>query len=217
MRTSSFFFERSSMTKIKIILLLLGFTLLLAACNREPAKSPVSTPAITIVVNTDSPAVIVQTETAYPISDGTQTPFGTVYPAGKEPTPLPGSIATIGPTSDVQQVPAADPETASVYGVLYSYSDQQLLQHVMIYAADVVIVESSEDKIYTTQEKSSPHIGTDDRGQFTISGIKPGTYFFMMVTPFGNYPIFDENNQTFEIELKAGDVVDFGKTFVNWP
>ena len=44
-----------------------------------------------------------------------------------------------------------------------------------------------------------------------------GTYYFMMVTPFGNYPLFDEKSNTFEIELEGGDVLNFGEVFVNWP
>lgn len=202
------------MTKLKLASLLLVFTLILVACNNQ---TPATSPEITIVVKTDVPTQPSEQETAYPVTEGTGTPFGTIYPPGEEPTPLPETVITLGPTSEVQGVPEADAHTAAIYGILYSYSDQQPLTGVMIYAADVVIVETTGDKIYTTQEKSSPQDATDDRGQFAITAIKPGSYYFMMVTPFGNYPIFDDNNQTFELELKAGDVIDFGDVFVNWP
>jgi hypothetical protein len=113
--------------------------------------------------------------------------------------------------------PDINPDNASVYGLLYSNVDKEPLQGVMIYAADVVIVETSGDKIYTTQEKSSPHDATDEIGQFTLLEIKPGNYLLMMVTPFGNYPIFDDNYIQVELELKAGDVIYLDKVFVNWP
>ena len=186
----------------------------MVACTSQPVQT---TPAITVVFKTDVPSDATGIDASYPITDGTLTPYGTVYPAGEEPTDISGSSPTTGPTSVAQGIPETDSETASVYGVLYSYTDQLPLAGVMIYAADVVVVETSGDKIYTTQEKSSPQDGTDDRGQFTITNITPGNYMFMMVTPFGNYPIFDKDNQTFELELKAGDVIDFEQTFVNWP
>ena len=86
-----------------------------------------------------------------------------------------------------------------------------------IYAADVVLIEPSGGKVYTTQEKTSPQAATDMIGQFMITGIMPGTYYFMMVTPFGNYPLFDQANNNFELELKGGDVINFGDVYVNWP
>ncbi len=204
------------MRKFITVSILLILVLTLVACNNQSVQSPNEKPEITIVVKTDLPAVTDATDSPYPISDNDQ-PMGTIYPVGQEPTPLPGSEPTIGPTSEIQGVPEADPEKAAVYGVLYSYTDKAALTGVKIYAADVVIVETSGNKIYTTQEKSSPQDDTDDRGQFTITSIKPGLYIFMMVTPFGNYPLFDSNNQIFELELKAGDVIDFGEAFVNWP
>lgn len=155
------------------------------------------------------------TTDAYPVSDSLSS-TGNVYPAGQEPTTIVSEKAK-EPIPEMQSIPVPNSEAASVYGVLNSYSDKSPLEGVIIYAADVVIVEPSKEKIYSTQEKSSPHAGTDVHGRFQITDIKPGEYFFMMVTPFGTYPIFDEFNNTFEIQLKAGDVIDFGEVFVNWP
>jgi len=154
-------------------------------------------------------------ETAYPIPDNIEGYTGTSYPVGQEPPsdPIHQLVGTIEPSF----VPESDPNSASVYGVLTSFTDKEPLQGVVIYAADVVIVETSGDKIYTTQEKSSPHDATDDIGQFTISQIKPGNYLLMLVTPFGSYPIFDKDYIQVEIELKAGDVIYFDEVFVNWP
>lgn len=193
--------------------LLLVLSLLLSACNNKLTPTSGTSPDITIIVKTDLPSSSV--ETAYPISEKTEGYLGTLYPAGKEPTSIP-TAQVIG-TTEPNSIPDSNPGIAAVYGVLKSYSDKQPLQGVMIYAADVVIVETSGDKIYTTQEKSSPHDATDNIGQFTITQIKPGNYLFMMVTPFGNYPIFDDKNLQVELELKAGDVIDFGEIYVNWP
>jgi len=154
-------------------------------------------------------------ETAYPIPDNIEGYSGTSYPVGQDPPsdPIHQLVGTIEPSF----VPESDPNSASVYGVLTSFTDKEPLQGVVIYVADVVIVETSGDKIYTTQEKSSPHDATDDIGQFTISQIKPGNYLLMLVTPFGSYPIFDKDYIQVEIELKAGDVIYFDEVFVNWP
>jgi hypothetical protein len=154
-------------------------------------------------------------ETAYPFPDNIEGYTGTSYPVGQEPPsdPIHQLVGTIEPSF----VPESDPNNASVYGVLTSFTDKEPLQGVVIYVADVVIVETSGDKIYTTQEKSSPHDATDDIGQFTISQIKPGNYLLMLVTPFGSYPIFDKDYIQVEIELKAGDVIYFDEVFVNWP
>lgn len=203
------FFERLIMRK-KIFsgFLILSLFLLLSACDNKNLPTA------------DSDGMVVETspssvETAYPISREVGGYVGTSYPVGQEPTSdFPGQIVgTIEPNI----VPDSDPDFASMYGVLNSYTDKEPLQGVMVYAADVVIVEPSGDKIYTTQEKSSPHDATDDIGQFTLVDIKPGNYLLMMVTPFGNYPIFDENNIQIEIELKAGDVINLDEVFVNWP
>lgn len=121
-------------------------------------------------------------------------------------------------TIESNVVPEVNPDKAAVYGVLTSFTDKQPLQGVVIYAADIVIVETSGDKIYTTQEKSSPHDATDGIGQFTLTEIKPGNYLMMLVTPFGgSYPIFDKNYDQVELELKAGDVIFLDEVFVNWP
>lgn len=205
------FFERLIMRKLTLsVILVLLFSLMLFACTSNRASLPGASPEI--VQTGTSPSSV---ETTYPIAENPETYIGTLYPLGQSPTDIPATqvVGTIEPSI----VPDYDPGKASVYGVLLSYTDKQPLQGVMVYAADVVIVETSGDKIYTTQEKSSPHDASDNIGQFTITQIKPGSYLFMMVTPFGNYPVFDGQNFQLELELKAGDVIDFGEVYVNWP
>lgn len=187
--------------------------LLLCACNsNQSPTSNFSSDASTGPETESNPSLA---ETAYPIPEDSEGYVGTSYPIGQEPTlnPLNHLMGTI----ESNVVPDINPDKAAVYGVLNSYTDKQPLQGVVIYAADVVIVETSGDKIYTIQEKSSPHDATDDIGQFTISQIKPGNYLLMLVTPFGSYPIFDKNNIQVELDLKAGDVIYLDEVFVNWP
>lgn len=185
----------------------------LAACNYVPQNSV--QPNLTLVITTGTPTTHI--ENTYPVVDDNETFVGTIYPVGQKPTEpvLPNTLS--GPTPAPQKTPVADSETAAIFGVLYSYSDKLPLQGVMVFAADVVVVEPSGDKVYTTQEKSSPQSITDMIGQFMITDIKPGTYYFMMVTPFGNYPLYDKDNNTFELELKGGEVINFGDVYVNWP
>ena len=192
-------------------LIFLLFLLLSACDNINLPTSSISTESDGLEVETNPSSI----ETGYPIPQEIEGYIGTSYPAGQEPI-IDDSNQIVG-TIEPNIVPDSDPDYASLYGVLNSFTDKEPLQGVMIYAADVIIVDSSGDKIYTTQEKSSPHDATDGIGQFTLVKIKPGNYLLMMVTPFGNYPIFDENNLQVEIELKVGDVMNLGEVFVNWP
>lgn len=195
----------------------LSFFLLLAciltACNSVPHAS--IPPNLTLAITTNTPSI--STENTYPIENEPESYVGTVYPTGQNPTETVTPIDFGGSTPAPFHIPTPDPETSAVYGVLHSYSDQLPLQGVMVYAADVVMIEPSGGKVYTTQEKSSPQSATDMIGQFLISGIKPGTYYFMMVTPFGNYPLYDKDNNSFELNLIGGEVINFGEVYVNWP
>ena len=186
---------------------------LLCACNYNQSPASDLSSNETIRAGTElNPSLA---DTAYPIPENIEGYTGTSYPVGQEPSsdPMNQFVGTIEPNV----VPESDPNNASVYGILTSFTDKQPLRGVVIYAADVVVIETSGDKIYTTQEKSSPHDSTDDNGQFTISQIKPGNYLLMLVTPFGSYPIFDKDYIQVEIELKAGDVIYLDEVFVNWP
>jgi len=187
--------------------------MILAACNT--AAQPSNQQSVTVVITTDESSASVKT--AYPMENEPDSYIGTTYPMGQAPTKTITPLDPTGHTPETQKTPMNDADKAAVYGVLNSYSDKLPLQGVMVYAADVVVVEPSGDKVYTTQEKSSPQSSTDAIGQFMITDITPGTYYFMMVTPFGNYPLFDDKSRTFEIELEGGDVLNFGEVFVNWP
>ena len=201
------------MRNLKITNFFFLMVILLVACNYVPQTS--IQPNLTVVITTSTPSTSI--ENAYPIEDEYETYVGTIYPIGQKPTETMLPIDLGGPTPAPQKTPEAESETAAIFGVLHSYSDKLPLQGVMVYAADVVVVEPSGGKVYTTQEKSSPQTATDMIGQFMITGIKPGTYYFMMITPFGNYPLFDKENNTFELELKGGEVINFGDVYVNWP
>ena len=186
---------------------------LLCACNYN--QSPTSDLSSNETIGAGTEINPSSGETAYPIPENIEGYTGTSYPVGQEPSSDPDNqfVGTIEPNI----VPESDPDNASVYGVLTSFTDKEPLQGVVIYAADIVIVETSGDKIYTTQEKSSPHDTTDGIGQFTVSQIKPGNYLMMLVTPFGSYPLFDKDYIQLEMELKAGDVINLDEVFVNWP
>jgi hypothetical protein len=201
------------MRKIQITNFFFLAAILLVACNNVPQTS--IQPNLTLVITTSTPSTLI--ESAYPIDEEYETYVGTIYPLGQKPAETMTAVDLDGPTPAPQKTPVAKSETAAIFGVLHSYSDKLPLQGVMVYAADVVVVEPSGGKVYTTQEKSSPQAATDMIGQFMITGIKPGTYYFMMVTPFGNYPLYDKDNNTFELEFNGGEVINFGDVYVNWP
>jgi len=196
---------------LSVSILLIFF--LLSACSSNEVSTSILSSDVPTGAESESNQSL--TETAYPIPEDTEGYIGTTYPMGQAPTLDP--LTNLTGTIESNVVPEMNPDKAAVYGVLNSFTDKQPLQGVVIYAADVIIVETSGDKIYTTQEKSSPHDATDDIGQFTITEIKPGNYLLMLVTPFGSYPVFDKNYDQLELELKSGDVIFLDEVFVNWP
>lgn len=202
--------RKNSLLSVSILLVFF----LLYACNSNEVPTLNLSSEAPIGAETESFQFL--TETAYPIPEQNEGYIGTSYPMGQAPTQDP--LDHLTGTIESNVVAEVNPDKAAVYGVLTSFTDKQPLQGVVIYAADIVIVETSGDKIYTTQEKSSPHDATDGIGQFTLTEIKPGNYLMMLVTPFGgSYPIFDKNYDQVELELKAGDVIFLDEVFVNWP
>lgn len=200
------------MHKLKWQSLILVVFFSLMACTTNSLTPTL--PEMSAIVTTAAPAL--SSVDPYPITEP-DSYIGTAYPMGQQATQSPNIEETPKAPADVQTAPDSDPMTATVYGVLHSFTNQNPLESVVIYAANIVIIEPSGEKIYSTQENSSPKSGTDSLGQFLISDIIPGEYYFMMVTPFGTYPVFDTMNNTFELGLKAGDVINFGEVFVNWP
>jgi hypothetical protein len=49
-----------------------------------------------------------------------------------------------------------------------------------------------------------------------ITGIEPGTST-LCGDSIWKLSLFKEDNETFELELNGGDVINFGNVFVNWP
>lgn len=204
------------MKKLLVLSSILLVSLLLSACN--PAQpTQVTTPiGITVVVNaTPIPSDTPTVEGAYPIDTTPGTFVGNIYPAGQEPTAV--SPTEVVNTAEPLQVPDSEDETAIILGIVLSLSTGQPLKSVDLYLADKTPLGDTGEYVYSLQEKSSPHTLTDSSGQFIIAGVKPGPYVVMMTTPFGNYIALNEDNQEIHLDLEAGDVLDLGTIYINWP
>ena len=197
------------------IITILACVLLVAACAQRPQSvTPTSMPEETATTEQ-------QNADHYPVDDAQVTlpaSTGTPYPGGfEEGMNSPQQTPTSLPPAEALEIPAPEAETAIVHGVLVSAASKEPLQLVQIYAADKVPLEPNGGYVYSIQEKSSPHDETDAAGQFLLTGIKPGPFIMMMVTPFGNYGLLTDQNEEIHLDLKAGDVIDLGVVYVNWP
>lgn len=111
----------------------------------------------------------------------------------------------------------SDPNTGIVQGLVSSYSTKEPLPEIKIYMANKVPLEPEPGYVISFQEKSSPQALTNPHGQFLIHNIPPGEYVILMVTPFGTFPLGNEETNQIELDMKAGDSIDIGAAYVNWP
>lgn len=138
------------------------------------------------------------------------------YPGmGSEPIPNPNSNDP--EIVDPLITPVAEKDTGVIVGLVSSYSSQKPLAKVKIYLANKVPLEPGPGYVISFQEKSSPQTDTNSQGQYLITKIPPGEYVILMVTPFGTYPLANDETDQIELDIKAGDVVDVGLAYVNWP
>jgi len=153
---------------------------------------------------------------SYPISTLLPDMQKTSYPiTGNDTTN--DNEETIQPTSEPLKIPEADPETGIVHAQVYSYTTNEVLPDVKIYLADKVPLEPGPGYTISFQEKSSLHAQTNDRGEFLILDINPGEYIPIMVTPFGIFPLANDETDEIELVVEAGQIYDLGSTSVNWP
>ena len=141
---------------------------------------------------------------------------------GPEPpglVPLEQSIDSLKPPEDTVET---DPSTASISGLVYSYTVNRVLPKTFFYLtpavgenADIVpplLIGPEEDNGDIKSE-------TNELGQIYLKDIPPGNYYIVVWAPL-NWSIV-ESSPTEQIprliELKDGDRQALGNLYVSWP
>ena len=113
--------------------------------------------------------------------------------------------------------PHSDSTSGTIYGKLFSSVTKESLSGIKIYAAEIVYFESSTDYVYSLQENASPQTSTDINGNFVIQKISPNDYVLIVAVPYGSYVLMDTDNNEIKLTVKAKDVTDIGRGYINWP
>lgn len=164
-----------------------------------------------------SPDLTSQASSAYPIESFTPS-IESPYPIGGNPDSQNRAPNATGIEDPPFDIPVVTKDFASVYGEVKSTTDTTItLDEVQIYIATIVPVEPDGGFVYSIQQKASPHATTNQKGQFAINEIIPGKYVMILVTPIGQNTITNKMGDTIFLDLKAGDVINFGDVYVAWP
>lgn len=189
--------------------LLLFILVLIVSCNPQPSIEDSAD------TNQIEPLV------AYPLPDYSKTdinPDNSPYPIN-QPTEM-NDITQESTRLDEKEFekPISSVNSGAVYGKLLSITDKTIsIDGVQIYIADIVPIEPNGGYVFTIQQNSSPQTVSNRDGRFSISGITPGEYALMLVTPIGQSTLLNENRELIKLNIKAGDVIDLGDVYANWP
>ena len=151
---------------------------------------------------------------SYPVSTPLPEIQETAYPVSENNNDNEDQIL---PTSEPLVIPEAKAESGIVHGQVNSYTTNEPLINSRIYLAEKVPLEPGPGYTIAFQERTSPSAQTNERGEFLIEDVDPGEYIPIMVTPFGIYPLANEETEEIQLNVEAGQVYDLGITAVNWP
>ncbi len=173
---------------LKLSLLLV---LVLAAC--APASDPGQPP-------TDGPG-----DPGYPAPGATD--FGPGYPV--EDTYEESFYANLTP---IAPAPVTTSDLGAVTATLIYANSDRPVRGQPFFAAGMLPVEGVEDSFIPKLDTAVDQQGfSDAQGLVVISGIPPGNYALVLMTPLG--PILveaDANSEAITFEITAGEVTDLG-------
>jgi hypothetical protein len=161
-------------------------------------------------------------ETAYPSTIITEaySNIETAYPSTDQnyPTPLPAGVLPTAP----QEAPVPDPGKASISGVLYSHTINQVVVGTGFYLLPAVGPEKKDvPSIIVAPDPSKGDIisYSDNNGDISINDIPPGNYYLVVWAPM-NWSIAQTSEQDTTprlLELNAGSRVPLGVIYISWP
>jgi len=108
-------------------------------------------------------------------------------------------------------IPPAGENTGVVTGRLVDEQTGGPLAYQSVYLADKIPLTPGPGYTLGIQERSSPHALTNEKGQFAIGDIPPGTYVMMVWTPFNASVVIDQaTGKELEVSIVAGQILDLG-------
>ncbi|MDF1520273.1 MAG: hypothetical protein P1P73_07305 [Brevefilum sp.] len=195
---------------LHLVAIVLFLLLSISACSSSNKTFTQSPP------NEEITQIIPGESESYPVSTAVRDGQSTSYPATGDDTSDDNGESTQA-TSEPLVIPDANPDSAVVHGQIYSYTTNEVLPNVMVYLAEKVLLEPGPNYTISFQEKSSPHAQTNERGEFLIVDVAPDEYIPIMVTPFGIFPLANEETDEIELVVETNQTYDLDTTFVNWP
>lgn len=118
--------------------------------------------------------------------------------------------------------PEAEPGTASISGVIYSYTISRILPETLLYLTPAIgdQADTVPPLIIGPEEDSGDIITTSNvKGEVLLDDIPPGSYYMIVWAPL-NWSIVeasDEDPSPRLIRLEAGEQIPLGVLFVSWP
>jgi len=191
-------------SRLKVYILLLSITLITSGCSNER----------TIFTNQGEAEATLHENESYPIITQTPNMQPFSYPVDESEEPF---LEQITPTSGPLIIPEPNPNAGIITGILLSSTTNESLPHVKIYMAKKVPLEPGSGYVLSFQKETSPQTDTNGRGEFIIENIPPGEHMILFVTPFGSFPLFNDNAEQIEIDISTETIYELGKVFVNWP
>lgn len=188
-----------------LILLLLA---LVAACGpQEPA-----TPAVEETPESDADATETP-DSGYPGVSESETDSG--YPGPAQPQ---GELSDTPPNPE-RELPAAEPDTGVIGGVLVwevSENGFSPLTPVAFRLAEVVRDENN-DPMMLRDSELSPQAQIFPTGVFVFQAVPPGTYGLVVDVGYAKFPITDDSGEPRLIDVEAGEALDLGQVITTLP
>jgi hypothetical protein len=175
-----------------LIVLLLGLTIIVAACGGGDEPAPTETPA-----ETPEQSAAPESPLAAPESPlaGPESPLAT--PAG----------------STAEIVAETSSTTGAFVGVLRINSEtrQEPVRNVIVALARVIVDENGAERATGYDAANAPQTKTDDEGRMVIHNVPPGRYGIILDAVTLQVMLNDpDTGETILVDIKAGEVTDIG-------
>lgn len=189
---------------IPAFVLTLFLVVSISACGGEIVKLPATQTIAPPAAQGGYPA---------PLQEATGYPSGKVFA-----TMLPEGVLPEAP----KNAPETTSDTASISGVLYSYTNRQVIPQTEYFLLPAVGPEKRDvpPVIVSPESKRGDIIATSgDVGEINLNGVPPGNYYLVIWAPM-NWSVVQNSDKDIAprlIELKAGDRVPLGVLYASWP
>ena len=137
-------------------------------------------------------------------------------PSKDSPMATPADELPKGPS----RIPAPSSGKASVGGVIYTYTFSKILPGATFYLTHAVGEKKQLPPLLVgpVQEAGDVTGITDDKGQFVLTNVPPGSYYLIVWSPPYTWEIGEKQDRTPRlIELQANQTESLGVVYLPWP